>query len=263
VWITQGDRWVLDPDVSPDGDQVVYSSLGEKQEDLFVIKSDGIGERHKLTNDHYKDRGPRWSPDGRQIAFYSNRSGTWEIWTINADGGGLRQLTFVSQENAFWPFWSPDGTRLVYTTRRAVPFIIEVAKPWWEQTPQVIASAAAPQARFWPRSWSADGKRIVGSWRESAGNAPLIISSYSVKGRRFEPLNGFETNHPMWMNDDRRVLFLFEDRIYLVDSRTKQSREVLSAAPHKITRFTLARDNRWLYFSREENEADIWLLSRE
>ncbi|HEY6121790.1 MAG TPA: winged helix-turn-helix domain-containing protein, partial [Pyrinomonadaceae bacterium] len=81
-WVTRGNKDIVNPDVSPDGKWLVYGTVGEKQEDLFVIGVDGSGLR-QLTNDVTKDRAPRWSPDGKRIAFQSDRSGKFEIWTIN------------------------------------------------------------------------------------------------------------------------------------------------------------------------------------
>ena len=89
---TQGSRQGVDLDLSPDGERLVYTTVTDNQEDLAILNSNGSGEPRWLTDDEYKDRGPRWSPDGKRIAFYSTRSGNFEIWLINADGTGLQAL---------------------------------------------------------------------------------------------------------------------------------------------------------------------------
>ena len=103
--VTQGSRLVGGPDISPDGDWLVYMSLG-KQEDIYMSRTDGTGLR-QLTNDLYRDRRPRWSPDGNKIAFYSNRSGSHEIWTINHDGSGLQKHSETPGVSLWFPTWSP------------------------------------------------------------------------------------------------------------------------------------------------------------
>ncbi len=128
--ITQGSRWATDLNLSPDGQWLAYASVGEKQDDLFLIRSDGAGGRLQLTNDAAKDRGPRFSPDGQRLAFYSTRSGDWEIWTINIVGGQSQRLTFTDGARAFLPIWSPAGDRLVYTLHPGRPFLLELARPW-------------------------------------------------------------------------------------------------------------------------------------
>src|SRR5262245_24543960 len=260
TWVTQGSRWFMDADISPDGEWLVCSSGGDEQEDLFLIKSAGAGERRPLTNDASKDRGPRWSPDGKRIAFYSDRSGSWEIWTINADGSGLRRLTFTSGARAYFPLWSPDGARLIYTTAAAAPFMIEVDKSWQEQTPQPLLSATEPRSRFWARSWSGDGLKLSGGFRRIT-EAKLMPASYSFASRQFEPLTELDGEYCLWLNDNRRLLSHHDGKIFLVDSKTKKSQEVLSATPNKINRFVISRDNRLLFFDVEVTDADIWLLS--
>ncbi|MCI0390274.1 MAG: protein kinase [Acidobacteria bacterium] len=259
-WVKTGSRWVMDHDISPDGAWLVCSSGGDEQEDLFIISSDGMGGRRPLTSDTSKDRGPRWAPDGKQIAFYSDRGGTWNIWTINADGSGLRQLTFNAEAKAYFPIWSPDGKRLVYTNAAGAPFMIEVARPWQEQTPQPLLLPTEPQVRFWVRAWSGDGLKMAGGWRRISENK-LTLVSYSFATRQFEPLTKIDGDNCVWLNDNRRILYLHDGKIFLVDSENKKTQEVLSVAPHKITHFVISRDNRQLYFDVDATEADIWMLS--
>ncbi len=260
VRITRDDEWITEPHLSPDGQWLVCGSSDEPQEDLFILRSDGSGQRRKLTNDPAKDREPNWSPDGKQIAFHSNQSGAWEIWMINADGSNRRQITFTAQENAFVPFWSPDGTRLAYTTRRGLPFILDLARPWWEQTPQAIVSPGA-QETFLPAAWSPDGRQLAGPWQPRGLRSRL--GAYSFQTRSFTPLTNGRGLFPVWLNDNRRVLYVEAGKLLLSDPVTQQEREVFSLLPHRISSVAVTRDNRGLYISVEENEADIWLLDRQ
>ncbi|MBI3667113.1 MAG: hypothetical protein HY236_12980 [Acidobacteria bacterium] len=61
------------------------------------------------------------------------------------------------------------------------------------------------------------------------------------------------------------LLFQNRDKLYLLDSQSRKAREILSAAPHSITRTgaRLSPDNRTIYFSVAVTEADIWLASLE
>jgi Tol biopolymer transport system component len=232
--------------------------MGEKQEDLFIMRSDGTGLR-QLTDDIYKDRHPRWAPDGKRVAFYSDRSGRYEAWAINSDGSRLEQLTYTSGPGAFHPIWSPDGTRLAYGIQSGNSFIIEVGKPWQEQSPQALPPLSNPNRWFRAWSWSPDGRKLAGRPRRAEGQTSGI-TLYSLEPRQYEKLTDFGSD-PVWLSDNRKLLFLHRSKLSLVDSQSKKVHEVLSVAPHRITDFVLSRDDRLIYFSIVTTEADIWLLT--
>jgi Tol biopolymer transport system component len=239
-------------DLSPDGKSLVFDSFGQQQEDIFVIGVDGKGLR-QLTDDPHRDRHPRWSPDGKRIAFYSNRSGKYEVWTIAADGSGLQQLTASSSPSVSYPVWSPNGARVAYTERPA-SFIIDVGKPWKEQSLQALPSG------FIAWSWSPDGRKIAGE--KLSGGSSAGIGIYSLDSRGLDWITD-RGSRPVWLSDNRRVLFRDGDKIKLVDSQSRKTREVLSVAPNSIDSLSVSRDDHRIYFSVIVAEADIWLMSLE
>ena len=259
TWITQGSKLAASPDLSPDGEWLVFSTQGEKQEDLFVIRKDGTGLR-QLTDDPARDRVPRWSPDGKRIAFPSDRSGKYEIWIINPDGSGLQQITYAS-DSVIRGIWSPDGTRLAYNTRRGYPFTLEVGKPWKEQSPQALPTMSDPNKWFSAGSWSPDGRRLAG-WQQRDGVFSTGLFLFSLESQQYEQLTDFGY-WPVWLSDNRRLLANFFNKLSVVDSQSKKVHDVLSVAPNVIQRFTLSRDNRQIYFSLQTTEADIWLMTLE
>jgi hypothetical protein len=64
-----------------------------------------------------------------------------------------------------------------------------------------------------------------------------------------------------WLSDSRRMLYGSDGIIYLMDSETGSTREVLSAAPARMHDPRLSMDERWMYFQRSISEADIWMLT--
>ena len=259
--LTQGSRQGIDLDITLDGEQIVYTTLADGHEDLALLDCVGNEEPRRLTDDEYKDRGPRWSPDGKRIAFYSTRSGNFEIWLINADGTGLRRLTETGNDNAYKPLWSPDGKRLIFTNIRGETWIIEVDKPWSEQTPQMLNPRAEPPLRLWPEAWSSDGRKLLGGVT-SSGN-PSVHSLYSLETGWLEKIGDTASQSTAWLQDDRRALLLIDNTIFITDTETKKQRLLFSDAPNKIIRFRITRDNRRLYYILESVEADIWLLHQK
>jgi Tol biopolymer transport system component len=188
-WITQGSRQARNPDLSADGEWLAFHDEG-KQEDIFVVKSDGTGLR-QVTNDVYKDRYPRWSPDGRRIAFHSNRGGEYDIWLINPDGSGLERLTYSSAPAVYSPVWSPDGSRLAYTIPGAGPLVMEVARPWREQSPKPAVVPPGFGARFQVWSWSPNGRKLVGALLKADGLSVLGLGIFSLESERLQRLAEF------------------------------------------------------------------------
>ncbi len=256
-WVTQSSRVAFVPDVSSDGEWLTFDTQTDKQEDIFVVRRDGSGLR-QLTDDSYQDRAPRWSPDGRRIAFFSDRTRNWEIWMINADGSGLQQVTYTGG-TAIGPIWSPDGTRLIYRIVGSSPSIIEVGKSWQEQTTQALQSMSDRENRFFVWSWSPDGRKLAE--HQGRGNAGIIV--YSFDSQQYEKLTDFGS-FPVWLSDSRRLLFQDQSKLYLIDSQSKKSHEVLSVAPHEFGNgVTLPRDDRMIYYCLLTTEADIWLMTLE
>ena len=187
VPVTPAPRTVRLPDLSPDGGWIAFYTLG-KQEDVFLIRTDGAGLR-QLTDDDHMDRAPRWSPDGRSIAWMSARSGKFEIWTMNPDGGGVRQLTHDSRGPTLSPLWSPDGTRLAYTVHGLGPFIIDVGEAMAGTVSRALwLQLNEPGAWFWARSWSPDGRSIAGDLQGPEGTYSGI-GVYSLRTRAISATN--------------------------------------------------------------------------
>lgn len=111
---------VSDPQLSPDGAQVVFTvtdplkAENRTNSDLWIVSTAG-GEPRKLTSSPKHDRHARWSPDGKWIAFESNREGGFQIWLMPAAGGEARKLTNLSTE-ATQPVWSPTGDKLAFVS---------------------------------------------------------------------------------------------------------------------------------------------------
>ena len=81
-----------DPDWSPDGNQIAFTSNRDGNSEVYVMNADGTNPIN-LTKHLATDSSPDWSPDGNQIAFQSNRDGNWEIYIMNADGANPINLT--------------------------------------------------------------------------------------------------------------------------------------------------------------------------
>lgn len=259
VWISQNLAPARNPDPSPDGQRLVYSSWGS-QEDLFIVGVDGKGET-RLTNDVFRDRVPRWSPDGTRIAFYSNRTGNYEIWMMRADGSGLARVTRSGTRDAIRSIWSPDSRKLAGSYARESAFIVELGKSADQHVVRVLPPLPNPGEYFNVFSWSPDGRWLAGYRVDVTSGAYKGIAVFSLQSQQYDILTDYGAV-PVWLGDSRRLLFESRGILWLVDRVTKGVRETLSIPPHRIHELgQLAPLDRWIYFSLLEREADIWLIS--
>ncbi len=260
IEITQGAKVDRNPAVSPDGEFIAFDAIRDKQEDIFIMRRNGSNIR-QLTNDISKDRAPRWSPDGNKLVFYSNRSGRYEGWTINADGSNLQQITNTEGNYMQMLFWSPDGQSLLGNLSEGFPFIFESDKKFTGQMQQWLPPFENSKDWIMAASWSSDGKQIAAM---KTGNDPKIegVLIYDFASRKYTELTDYGET-PIWLNDNRRLIFFDSDKVFLIDSTTKKAKEILSVAPNDLQNMTISPDNRSIYFALRKTESDIWLATLE
>src|SRR5262249_54306351 len=146
----------------------------KSQEDIVICRIDGK-EMRKLTDDRFKDRGPRWSPDGKRILFYSDRSGRYEAWSIAPDGSGLTQMTETTGRSHWYPVWSHDGKKIAFSNAEGVS-IADVSGTL--PTRDIQNLPPLPEGTFMATSWSTDGKFLAGGALKTAQNRGVYIYSF-------------------------------------------------------------------------------------
>ncbi|HVW67996.1 MAG TPA: S9 family peptidase [Steroidobacteraceae bacterium] len=106
-----------DPEISPDGSQIVYLRKSvNRQEDklqtsVWLVDADGRHHRFLATGSS-----PVWSPDGKSIAYLAEGQPKGvQIFVLHLSGPGpATQLTSLPQAPANL-HWSPDGHRIGFT----------------------------------------------------------------------------------------------------------------------------------------------------
>ena len=106
-WLTRGTSVDRQPNFSPDGERVVFSSDRSGNLDVWELTLK-TGALRRLTEDNADDWDPGFARDGR-ILFSSGRTGHLEIWTAESDGGSPRRISDdgTDAEN---PTMGPDGS---------------------------------------------------------------------------------------------------------------------------------------------------------
>src|SRR5258708_3029378 len=91
-------RSASDPQISPDGQRIVYVRgfadimTDRRCSNLWIINADGSNNR-PLTSGVRNDGNPRWSPDGTRMAYVSDEDGHGQIYVRWMDSGQTPRIT--------------------------------------------------------------------------------------------------------------------------------------------------------------------------
>ena len=196
-----------DPDWSPDGTKIAFSSAGvDGKRQIYVMNADG-GHLKKLT-DTRDNSAPDWSPDGHQIAFtvHPDLINDWvhHIALMDADGRNRERL----EDHASEPSWSPDGQQIAFvSTRDGGPGIYVIGADGQGRR-KVAHDLASPQRP----AFSPDGRRIAYmAHHEGFGHISVVDSD----GRNLQRLTHNQDNYwdPAWSPDGQTIAYWTWDGI--------------------------------------------------
>jgi len=142
--LTNSKGYDAEATLSPDGEQMLYTSDKDGDIDLYIMNLQ-TGAEKRITNLLGYDGGAWFSPDGTKIIWRASRPKTdaeikeykdllaenlvaptnMEVWVANADGSNPHQVTSFGQAN--WaPAFMPDSKRIIFASnheyKRGFPF---------------------------------------------------------------------------------------------------------------------------------------------
>ena len=189
----------LNPDFSPNGRELIFTSYKKGNADLFKRSLSSTAEI-PVSNRNGLNITGAWSPDGSKIALSLSKDGNAEIYTITRDGSNPLRLT-INQAIEVSPVWSPDGTRIAFVSDRFGKPQIFVMNDDGSGVRRLTSNGAY---NVNPR-WSPKGDKIAYSRMQGGG---FQIYTINVDGSNDTQLTTAGSNeNPAWSPDGRFLAF--------------------------------------------------------
>ncbi|MGD0844577.1 MAG: Tol-Pal system beta propeller repeat protein TolB [Geobacteraceae bacterium] len=214
----------LNPDFSPNGREIIYTSYKRKNPNLYRREL-FTGTEALISARRGVNITGAYSPDGKRIALTMSKDGNSEIYLIDTSGKQLARLT-NNQAIDVSPAWSPDGSHIAFTSDRLGRPQIFVMKADGGDLHRLTTSGAYNDR---PR-WSPKGDRILYCRMEGNGFHIYAINPDGSGDTRLTSEGSNE--HPRWSPDGRFITFSSKrggkEAIYLMradgSGQTKVSR---------------------------------------
>jgi Tol biopolymer transport system component len=260
------------PVVSPNGLHIAFLSDRTGTDELFVISTDGTGERQLTTTPEEKSS-LAWTRDGKQVLFSDFANDISHLYAINlssvnSDGPKQREIAKVPGRG---PTLAPDGNRLLYMTGTWTATRLMMGAPDGSK-PQSITDGSFIA---WNNHWSPDGRRIAFTSRNDP-KAELAIFFMNADGSERRQLSHFAAGSgnaqwPVWSSDGHQLAIQVNRSqghsadIWILDATTGDGRKLAAhEQPYLDETPSWFPDGKRIAFqSNRTGKIEVWVMNAD
>jgi len=264
--LTDGPGYHYQPDVSPDGNWIIFSEYYNDALELRALHV-ASGRVIQLTSGGAVNLDPRFSPDGKRIVFVSTEyNRRFHIFLADFAEGKLsnvRRLTgetkaaqpryyYSLYDHEISPAWSPDGREIVFISNRGhqhgsggiwrMPVDCDGGPPC---APSAATEIHREETTWRARpDWSRDGKNIVYSSYLGRQWNQLWVTTADAGGYPFPLTYGdYDNTTPRYSPDGKRIAFISNrtgnTSLWILDvvggaNRELRAKERVYKQPHQL-----------------------------
>lgn len=202
-FLTDASSIVLAPRISPDGEQVLYTSYQTGRPGIYLLDVSSGRSRPVNIAAEAMSFSPRFAPDGRNMVFSLIQNGNTDIYRASVSGGPIQRLTSTpSIETA--PSFSPDGTQIVFESDRSGTQQLYIMDARGGEPRRISFGRGRYGTPVWsPRgdmiafTKQANGRFHIGVMRTDGSEERLLTASFLDEG-------------PTWAPNGRVIMFTRE-----------------------------------------------------
>ncbi|MDB4905514.1 MAG: dapb3 2 [Gemmatimonadetes bacterium] len=267
-------RGVSDPQLSPDGRQVLYAvrttdiAANKRTTVTYMVPVSG-GAPSRFPSGAVAASEARWSPDGRHVAYVAGG----QLWVAEADGGSARQLSQLNG-GASGPVWAPTSDRVAFVSGAWPDCTTDACNVTKDSVKSASKVKAHVSDELMYRHWNAwdEGTRSHLFTVAIAGGAPRDIT----QGARYDvppgPFGGSEGYS--WSNDGRALAYTAKDQgradawttdlnVYTVSADGGAAQVITASNKGADQNPVYSPDGRWIFYASQRRagfESDRWRL---
>jgi dipeptidyl aminopeptidase/acylaminoacyl peptidase len=164
----------LNPDISADGEVVVFERQGERDTDIFALNLT-TREETAIATSRFEEVTPSISPNGTRVAYAGRtaRASDFELFNAPVAGGPprSRRAATTTDLDELWPQFEPSGKRLVLARESERLSTLAISGPRGAVPKTIKTQGRRP---FAP-TWSPDSRAIAYTRPDPSGVLQIFI----------------------------------------------------------------------------------------